>query len=56
MRAHKPLQYQKVKAGRSLVGFDLEQVSNEWRFVIYVLCIAIFAGLVWLVMHFVSGG
>ena len=56
MRAHKPLQYQKVKAGRSLVGFDLEQVSNEWRLVIYVLCIAIFAGLVWLVMHFVSGG
>ncbi len=56
MRAHKPLQFQKVKAGRSLVGFDLEQVSNEWRLAIYVLCIAIFAGLIWLGMELVSGG
>jgi len=56
MRAHKPLQFRKVKAGRALIGFDLEQVSNEWRLVIYVLCIAIFAGLVWLGMQLVSGG
>ena len=56
MKAHKPLQFRKVKAGRTLVGFDLEQVSNEWRFAIYVLCIAVFAGLIWVGMQLVSGG
>ena len=56
MKAHKPLQFRKVKAGRTLVGFDLEQVSNEWRFAIYVVCIAVFAGLIWVGMQLVSGG
>lgn len=55
MRGHQPLQFRKVKPGKSLVGFDLEQVSDGARLVIYVLCVAIFAGLVWLCIELVSG-
>ena len=56
MSGHKPLQFSRVKSGKPLVGFDLEQVSSEARLLIFIAGIAIFAGLVWLTMTLVSGG
>ncbi|MEE8107125.1 MAG: FHA domain-containing protein [Planctomycetota bacterium] len=55
MKNHQPIQINRVKAGRSLVGFDLEQISSEARMLITLLAIAFFALLVWGSMKFVSG-
>jgi len=55
MRGHKPIQVNRVKPGRSLVGFDLEQISSEARMLITILAIVFFALLVWGSMKLVSG-
>ena len=55
MRGHEPLQFSRVKGGKSLLGFDLDQVSDTARFVIWIAAIVIFAGLIYLSYSLVSG-
>ncbi|MHC4959789.1 MAG: FHA domain-containing protein [Planctomycetota bacterium] len=55
MKSHAPLQYSRVKPGRSLLGFDLEQISDVGRFLIYAGAVAVFAVLIYLSYTLVSG-
>jgi pSer/pThr/pTyr-binding forkhead associated (FHA) protein len=55
MKSHQPIQVNRVKPGRSLVGFDLEQVSAEARMLITILAILFFGLLVWGSMKLVAG-
>ena len=54
MTGHKPLQYSKVKPGNPILGFDLDQLSDTARLIIYIALIAVFAGLMWLAYTLVS--
>ena len=47
MGAHKPLQFNRVKAGRPLLGFDLEQMSPTARLVISISLVLLFGGLIY---------
>jgi pSer/pThr/pTyr-binding forkhead associated (FHA) protein len=47
MGSHKPLQFNRVKAGRPLLGFDLEQMSPTARLVISISLVLLFAGLIY---------
>lgn len=55
LRSHQPLQFRRVKAGRTLLGFDLDQVSDSGRLVIYLVLIAVFAVLIYLSYVLVAG-
>jgi hypothetical protein len=48
LKSHQPLQFRKVQPGRTLIGFDLDQVSDGARMAIYAALIVIFAVLIWL--------
>lgn len=54
MRGHKPIQYARVKPGNPILGFDLDQLSDTGRFVIYLSLVAVFALLMWLGYKFVA--
>ena len=55
MKSHEPLQYSRVKPGRSLIGFDLDQVSDAGRTLIYLTAIALFAGLIYISYTLMAG-
>lgn len=55
MAGHKPLQFNRVKAGRPLLGFDLEQLSQTARLVITISMVVLFAGLIYLSYMLVAG-
>jgi hypothetical protein len=55
MAGHKPLQFNRVKAGRPLLGFDLEQLSQTSRLVITVGMVLLFAGLIYVSYMLVAG-
>jgi predicted component of type VI protein secretion system len=55
LKSHAPLQYSRVKPGRSLLGFDLDQISDTGRFIIYGAAVLIFAVLIYLSYTLVSG-
>ena len=55
MRGHQPMQYSRVKAGRTLLGFDLDQVSDTARFFIMIGAILLFAGLLFVAYKAVAG-
>ncbi len=48
LKSHQPLQFRRIKPGRTLLGFDLDQVSDGARFVIYATLILIFAALMYI--------
>jgi len=48
LRGHKPIQYQRIKPGQPLIGFDLDQLSEGGRLIVYIVLLAIFAGLMYL--------
>ncbi|MHC4547733.1 MAG: FHA domain-containing protein [Planctomycetota bacterium] len=54
MRGHQPLQYSRIKPGRPLLGFDLDQLSDTGRFVIYIGLVIVFAGLMYLAYTLVA--
>jgi predicted component of type VI protein secretion system len=54
MAGHKPLQYSRVKPGTPILGFDLDQMSDTARLIVYIALIAVFAGLMWLAYTLVS--
>ena len=47
MAGHKPLQFNRVKAGKPMLGIDLDQISPTARFVVTLLLVVLFAGLIW---------
>ncbi len=47
MRGHKPLQPNRVKAGRT-VGLDLNQMSDGARFLTYLVLAVVFGVVIWL--------
>ncbi len=47
LKSHQPLQFRKVQAGRTLLGFDLDQVSDGARLLIYFVLILVFAVLIY---------
>ena len=47
MKSHKPIQYSRIKHGQPLVGFDLDQLSEGGRMIVYVLLIGVFALLIY---------
>jgi pSer/pThr/pTyr-binding forkhead associated (FHA) protein len=55
MRGHQPIQYSRVKPGRPLLGFDLEQISDTGRFVIYAGLVVVFAVLMYAAYALVTG-
>ncbi len=55
LKSHQPLQFRKIKPGRTLLGFDLDQVSDGGRFVIYTILILIFAALMYVSYSAVVG-
>jgi pSer/pThr/pTyr-binding forkhead associated (FHA) protein len=55
MRGHQPLQYSRIKPGRPLLGFDLEQLSDTGRFVIYAGLVIVFAVLMYAAYALVTG-
>jgi len=55
MRGHQPIQYSKIKPGRPLLGFDLEQISDTGRFVIYAGLVVVFAALMYGAYALVTG-
>ncbi|MHC4816841.1 MAG: FHA domain-containing protein [Planctomycetota bacterium] len=55
MRGHQPIQYSKIKAGRPLLGFDLEQLSDGGRAVIYTGLVVVFAVLMYVAYALVTG-
>ena len=55
MASHKPLQFNRVKAGRPLLGFDLEQISPTARLVITLGLVLLFAGLIYASYMLVAG-
>ncbi|MEM8883500.1 MAG: FHA domain-containing protein [Planctomycetota bacterium] len=55
MSGHKPLQFNRVKPGKPMVGFDLEQLSPTARFVVWLVIGVIFVGLLYGTYTLVSG-
>lgn len=54
LSGHKPLQYSRVKPGAPILGFDLDQMSDSARLIVYIALIAVFAGLMWLAYTLVA--
>ena len=54
MRGHQPLQYGRIKPGKPLLGFDLDQLSETGRLVIYVVLVILFACLMYAAYALVS--
>jgi len=54
MRGHKPLQYSRVKPGKPIIGFDLDQMSDMGRVIVYIGLVAVFAGLMYLAYTLVA--
>jgi len=55
MRGHQPIQYSRIKPGRPLLGFDLEQLSDTGRFVIYAGLVVVFAVIMYVAYALVTG-
>lgn len=55
MRGHQPIQYSRIKPGRPLLGFDLEQLSDTGRLVIYVGLVIVFAVLMYAAYALATG-
>lgn len=55
MRGHQPIQYSRIKPGRPLLGFDLEQLSDTGRFVVYAGLVLVFAVLMYAAYAIVTG-
>jgi predicted component of type VI protein secretion system len=55
MRGHQPIQYSRIKPGRPLLGFDLEQLSDTGRLVIYAGLVLVFAVLMYAAYTLVTG-
>lgn len=55
MRGHQPIQYSRIKPGRPLLGFDLEQLSDTGRFVVYAGLVIVFAVLMYAAYALVTG-
>jgi len=47
LAGHKPIQYRRVKPGRTL-GIDFDQMSDTARFFMYIGLILVFAVVIWL--------
>ena len=55
MRGHQPIQYSRIKPGRPLLGFDLEQLSDTGRFVVYAGLVLVFAVLMYVAYALATG-
>jgi pSer/pThr/pTyr-binding forkhead associated (FHA) protein len=55
MRGHQPIQYSRIKPGRPLLGFDLDQLSDTGRAAIYVGLVILFAVLMYVAYALVTG-
>lgn len=55
MAGHKPLQFNRVKAGKPMLGLDLQQISPTARLVVTLLLILVFAGLIWFSYNLAAG-
>lgn len=55
MRGHQPIQYSRIKPGRPLLGFDLEQLSDTGRLVVYAGLVIVFAVLMYAAYALVTG-
>ena len=55
MKAHQPLQYRKIKAGNPLLGFDLDQLSETGRIIVYGGLMILFAVLIYVGYVVVAG-
>jgi pSer/pThr/pTyr-binding forkhead associated (FHA) protein len=55
LKSHQPLQFSRVRPGRPLLGFDLEQLSDTGRLIVWIVLLAFFAGLIYLGYALVAG-
>lgn len=55
MSGHKPLQFNRVQAGRPLIGFDMDQLSPTGKLVIWIGIIAVVSVLAYLSYALVGG-
>jgi pSer/pThr/pTyr-binding forkhead associated (FHA) protein len=55
LKGHQPLQFSRVRAGKPLLGFDLDQLSDTGRMVVWIVLLAFFAGLIYLSYALVVG-
>ena len=55
MSSHKPLQFNRVKAGRPMLGFDMDQLSGTGKLLAWVGIVLVVAVLGWLSFKLVSG-
>ena len=56
MSGHKPLQFNRVKAGRPMLGFDMDQLSGTGKLIAWIGIVLVVAVLGWLSFMLVSGG
>jgi len=54
MKGHQPIQFNRVKPGQPLLGFDLDQLSDGARALAYLLLVGVFALLIYLGYIFVA--
>lgn len=54
MTGHKPIQYQRIKPGNPILGFDFDQLSDNTRLFVYIGLIAVFAAIIWLAYTLVA--
>lgn len=55
LRSFKPLQYSRIAPGRPLLGFDLDQMSDTARLIVWLVAIGFFALILYLVYNLVVG-
>lgn len=48
LKGHQPLQFSRVKPGRTLLGFDVSQLGGDARLLLVILLLAAFAGFIYL--------
>lgn len=48
LKGHQPLQFSRVKPGRTLLGFDVSQLGGDARLLLAILLLAAFAGFIYL--------
>jgi len=55
MKAHAPLQFHRVKPGNPILGFDLDQLSELGRIIVYAGLMIVFAVLIYVGYVVVAG-
>jgi pSer/pThr/pTyr-binding forkhead associated (FHA) protein len=48
LKGHQPLQFSRVKPGRTLLGFDISQLGGDARLLLVIVLLAAFAGFIYL--------